>query len=157
MNRRYEIFKTSSSPPTGKALLSHTIFCPSQTGETVPLNLYHSSWKRIWRGRGTILDIGLLFFYSLVNHCFNLQPVVFAMSSLPHIQTLGIFCRYLSIYIVTITIKNRIQNLWKYGLYSCSYVSSCIGIRIVIIISDNQSIESATVISLIIILNFMSN
>jgi hypothetical protein len=38
MNRRYEIFKTSSGPSTGKALLNHTNFSPSQTGETVPLN-----------------------------------------------------------------------------------------------------------------------
>jgi hypothetical protein len=38
MNRLYEIFKTPSGPSTGKALLNHTIFSPSQTGETVPLN-----------------------------------------------------------------------------------------------------------------------
>jgi hypothetical protein len=36
MNRLYEIFKTPSSPSTGKAL-NQTIFSPSQTGETVPL------------------------------------------------------------------------------------------------------------------------
>jgi hypothetical protein len=39
MSRHYKIFKTSSSPSTGKALLNHTIFSPSQTGETVPLLL----------------------------------------------------------------------------------------------------------------------
>jgi hypothetical protein len=38
MNRRYEIFTTSSGPSTGKALLNQTIFRPSQTGETVPLS-----------------------------------------------------------------------------------------------------------------------
>jgi hypothetical protein len=38
MNRLYEIFKTPSSPSKGRALLNHTIFSPSQTGETVPLN-----------------------------------------------------------------------------------------------------------------------
>jgi hypothetical protein len=37
MNRLYEIFKTPSGPSIGKALLKHTIFSPSQTGETVPL------------------------------------------------------------------------------------------------------------------------
>jgi hypothetical protein len=37
MNRLNEIFKTPSGPSTGKALLSHTIFTPSQTGETLPL------------------------------------------------------------------------------------------------------------------------
>jgi hypothetical protein len=37
MNRLYEIVKTPSGPSTGKALLDHTIFSPSQTGETVPL------------------------------------------------------------------------------------------------------------------------
>jgi hypothetical protein len=37
MNRLYEIFKTPSGPSIGKALLNHTIFSPSQTGETVPL------------------------------------------------------------------------------------------------------------------------
>jgi hypothetical protein len=37
MNRLYEIFKTPSGPSTGKAQLNHTIFSPSQTGETVPL------------------------------------------------------------------------------------------------------------------------
>jgi hypothetical protein len=39
MNRLYEIFKTPSGPSTGKALLNHTIFSQSQTGETVPLRL----------------------------------------------------------------------------------------------------------------------
>jgi hypothetical protein len=39
MNRLYELFKTPSGPSTGKALLNHTIFSPSQTGETVPLTL----------------------------------------------------------------------------------------------------------------------
>jgi hypothetical protein len=39
MNSIYEIFKTPSGPSTGKALLNHTIFSPSQTGETVPLIL----------------------------------------------------------------------------------------------------------------------
>ncbi len=38
MNRPYEIFKTPSGPSTGKALLNHAIFSPSQTGETVPLS-----------------------------------------------------------------------------------------------------------------------
>jgi hypothetical protein len=38
MNRLYEIFKTPSDPSIGKALLNHTIFSPSQTGETVPVN-----------------------------------------------------------------------------------------------------------------------
>ncbi len=33
-----KIFKTPSGPPTGKALLNHAIFSPSQPGETVPLN-----------------------------------------------------------------------------------------------------------------------
>jgi hypothetical protein len=37
MNRHYETFKTSNGPSTGKALWNHTIFSPSQTGETVPL------------------------------------------------------------------------------------------------------------------------
>jgi hypothetical protein len=37
MSSLYEIFKTPSGPSTGKALLNHTIFSPSQTGETVPL------------------------------------------------------------------------------------------------------------------------
>jgi hypothetical protein len=37
MNRLYEIFKTPSGPSAVKALLNHTIFSPSQTGETVPL------------------------------------------------------------------------------------------------------------------------
>jgi hypothetical protein len=37
MNRLYEIFKTPSGSSTGKALLNHTIFSPSQTGDTVPL------------------------------------------------------------------------------------------------------------------------
>jgi hypothetical protein len=40
MNRLNEIFKTPSGPSTGKALLNHTIFIPSQTGETVPLIYY---------------------------------------------------------------------------------------------------------------------
>ncbi len=31
------MFKTPSGPSTGKPLLNHTIFSPSQTGETVPL------------------------------------------------------------------------------------------------------------------------
>jgi hypothetical protein len=44
MNRRYKIFKRSSGPSTGKALLNHTIFSPSQTGETVPLSKI--SWVR---------------------------------------------------------------------------------------------------------------
>ncbi len=39
MNRHHKIFKTSSRLSTGKALLNHIIFSPSQTGETVPLNL----------------------------------------------------------------------------------------------------------------------
>jgi hypothetical protein len=39
MNRLYEIFKTPSGPSTGKALLNHTIFSTSQTGETVPLSM----------------------------------------------------------------------------------------------------------------------
>jgi hypothetical protein len=39
MNRLYEIFKTPSGQSAGKALLNHTIFSPSQTGETVPLKL----------------------------------------------------------------------------------------------------------------------
>jgi hypothetical protein len=39
MNRLYEIFKKPSGPSTRKALLNHTIFSPSQTGETVPLRL----------------------------------------------------------------------------------------------------------------------
>jgi hypothetical protein len=38
MNRHYEFFKTWSSPSTEKTLLNHTIYTPSQTGETVPLN-----------------------------------------------------------------------------------------------------------------------
>jgi hypothetical protein len=38
MDRLYEILKTPSGPSTGKALLNHTIFSPSQTGETVPLS-----------------------------------------------------------------------------------------------------------------------
>jgi hypothetical protein len=38
MKKRYEIFKTPCGPSTGKALLNLTIFSPSQTGETVPLN-----------------------------------------------------------------------------------------------------------------------
>jgi hypothetical protein len=37
MTRLYEIFKTPSGPSTEKALLNHTIFSPSQTGEPVPL------------------------------------------------------------------------------------------------------------------------
>jgi hypothetical protein len=41
MNRPYEIFKTPSGQSTGKALLNHTIFSLSQTGETVPLILAH--------------------------------------------------------------------------------------------------------------------
>jgi hypothetical protein len=38
MNRLYEIFKTPRGPSIVKALLNHTIFSPSQTGETVPLS-----------------------------------------------------------------------------------------------------------------------
>jgi hypothetical protein len=38
MNRHYNIFKKPSSPSTGKALLNHILFSPSQTGETVPLS-----------------------------------------------------------------------------------------------------------------------
>jgi hypothetical protein len=38
MFKHYEIFKQSSGPSSGKALLNHTIFSPSQTDETVPLN-----------------------------------------------------------------------------------------------------------------------
>jgi hypothetical protein len=37
MNRHHKIVKTSSSLSTGKALLNHILFSPSQTGETVPL------------------------------------------------------------------------------------------------------------------------
>jgi hypothetical protein len=37
MNRHPKIFKTSSGLSTGKALLNHIIFSPSQTVETVPL------------------------------------------------------------------------------------------------------------------------
>jgi hypothetical protein len=37
MNRLYELFKKPSGPSTGKALLNHIIFSPSQTGETAPL------------------------------------------------------------------------------------------------------------------------
>jgi hypothetical protein len=40
MKRRYEIFKTSSGPSTGKAPLNHTIFSPSQIGETAPLSMH---------------------------------------------------------------------------------------------------------------------
>ncbi len=39
MIKHYEIFKTPSGLSTGKALVNHTIFSPSQTGETVPLML----------------------------------------------------------------------------------------------------------------------
>jgi hypothetical protein len=46
MNRLYEIFKTPSGPPIGKALLNHTIFSPSQTGETVPLNINYDSFGK---------------------------------------------------------------------------------------------------------------
>jgi hypothetical protein len=48
MNRLYEIFKTPSGPSTEKAKLNHTIFSPSQTGETAPLKDTVSklfSWK----------------------------------------------------------------------------------------------------------------
>ncbi len=37
MNRHQKIVKTSSGLSTGKALLNHIIFSPSQSGETVPL------------------------------------------------------------------------------------------------------------------------
>jgi hypothetical protein len=39
MNRHHKIVKTSSGLSTGKALLNHIIFSPSQTGETVPLRI----------------------------------------------------------------------------------------------------------------------
>jgi hypothetical protein len=39
MVRLYEIVKTPRGSSTGKALLKHTIFSQSQTGETVPLNI----------------------------------------------------------------------------------------------------------------------
>jgi hypothetical protein len=42
MKRHHKIFKTSSGLSTGKALLSHIIFSPSQTGETVPITWLHS-------------------------------------------------------------------------------------------------------------------
>jgi hypothetical protein len=44
MNRLYENFKTPSDPSTGKALLNHTIFSPSQTGDTVPLKKNPACW-----------------------------------------------------------------------------------------------------------------
>ncbi len=46
MNRLYEIFKTPSGLSIGKALLNHTIFSPSQTGETVPLKEHFISSLR---------------------------------------------------------------------------------------------------------------
>jgi hypothetical protein len=41
-------FKTPSGPSTGKALLNHTIFSLSQTGETVPLRERKGSHSCPW-------------------------------------------------------------------------------------------------------------
>jgi hypothetical protein len=60
MNRLYEIFKTPSGPSTGKALLNHTIFTPSQTGETVPLKIFigrvDNRQSMVQEGRYILID-----------------------------------------------------------------------------------------------------
>jgi hypothetical protein len=136
MNRLYEIFKTPSGPSTVKALLNHTIFSPSQTGETVPLS-NEACWF-FWRGLPRVSAhgwpvLGLISTARLKTCCIQSSPSSYFLTIPPPLLFLEdrreictvLTCWYTKTWPLLCSHVGVLVKREPYTVLTCWYAKSC--------------------------------